>query len=410
MATDKLTDRQIKAANFEKLGKRTKLSDGGGMYLDIQPSGKYWRMKYRFGGKEKVLALGVYPDVPLKVARQKRAEAREQLASGLDPSERKKIQKAEVQEKKDTFRLVAQDWLELKKGELADSTLRVARRRLETWIFPKLGHLPIADIKPKEVLEALREIEQQNKLETAHRMRQRIGEIYRFAVAEGRAETDPTSTLKGLLKANTTNNRPAITTPRELRSLLLSIDAYGGYATTRAALKLAPMLFLRPGELRHAEWIEIDLDSGTWVIPGRRMKGTQQAKRSGRVPDHTVPLSRQAVIVLRELKAMTGDKDLVFESVKPGRPLSENTINVALRSMGFDGSTIVGHGFRATASTLLHELGWPPEVIELQLGHKQRNQVAAAYNRSARLNERKRMMQAWADYLEKLKAAPNLTA
>ncbi|WP_199457621.1 MULTISPECIES: tyrosine-type recombinase/integrase [unclassified Marinobacter] len=410
MATDKLTDRQVKAASFDKLGKRTKLSDGGGMYLDIQPSGKYWRMKYRFGGKEKVLALGVYPDVPLKVARQKRAEAREQLANGLDPSERKKTQRAEAQEKNDTLRLVAQDWLELKKGELADSTLRVARRRLETWIFPKLGHRPIADIKPKEVLEALREIEQQKKLETAHRMRQRIGEIYRFAVAEGRAETDPTSTLKGLLKANTTNNRPAITTPSELRSLLLSIDAYGGYATTRAALKLAPMLFLRPGELRHAEWVEIDLDSGTWVIPGRRMKGTQQAKRSGRVPDHTVPLSRQAVTVLRELKAVTGDQNLVFESVKPGRPLSENTINVALRSMGFDGSTMVGHGFRATASTLLHELGWQPEVIELQLGHKQRNQVAAAYNRSARLNERKRMMQAWADYLEKLKATPNLTA
>jgi integrase len=410
MATDKLTDRHVKAASFEKLGKRTKLSDGGGMYLDIQPSGKYWRMKYRFGGKEKVLALGVYPDVPLKVARQKRAEAREQLANGLDPSERKKTQRAEAQEKNDTLRLVAEDWLELKKGELADSTLRVARRRLETWIFPKLGHRPIADIKPKEVLEALREIEQQKRLETAHRMRQRIGEIYRFAVAEGRAETDPTSTLKGLLKANTTNNRPAITTPRELRSLLLSIDAYGGYATTRAALKLAPMLFLRPGELRHAEWVEIDLDSGTWVIPGRRMKGTQQAKRSGRVPDHTVPLSRQAVTVLRELKAVTGDKNLVFESVRPGRPLSENTINVALRSMEFDGSTMVGHGFRATASTLLHELGWPPEVIELQLGHKQRNQVAAAYNRSARLNERKRMMQAWADYLEKLKATPNLTA
>ncbi|QBM16562.1 prophage integrase IntA [Marinobacter sp. JH2] len=404
MATDKLTDRQIKSASFEKYGKRTKLSDGSGMYLDIQPSGKYWRMKYRFGGKEKTLALGVYPDVPLKLARQRRSEARALIADGVDPNEVKKQEKAAEQEKSDTFKVVAEEWLKLKKGELSEGTLRVARRRLETWAYPKLGHLPIANIKPAKILETLREIENQGKHETAHRIRQRIGEIYRYAVAEGRAETDPTSTLKGLLKTVPTQHRAAITSSDELGALLRAIDAYSGHASTRAALKLAPMLFLRPGELRNAEWAEIDLKSGTWVVPGKRMKGTQKAKRAGLVPDHIVPLPKQAVAVLEELQAITGHQHLVFESVKSGRPLSDNTINVALRSMGFDGSTMVGHGFRATASTLLHEQGWQPEVIELQLAHKQRNQVAAAYNRSARLKERTQMMQAWADYLTKLKA------
>lgn len=403
MATDKLTDRQIKSASFDKYGKRTKLSDGAGMYLDIQPSGKYWRMKYRFGGKEKTLALGVYPDVSLKLARQRRSEARALIADDVDPNEVKKQQKATEQEKSDTFKLVAEEWLKLKKGELSEGTLRVARRRLETWTFPKLGHLPIADIKPAKVMETLREIENQGKHETAHRIRQRIGEIYRYAVAEGRAETDPTSALQGLLKTVPTKNRAAITTQTELGSLLKAIEAYGGHASTRAALKLAPMLFLRPGELRNAEWTEIDLKSATWVIPGKRMKGTLKAKRAGQVPDHIVPLPRQAVSVLKELHTITGGKNLVFESIRAGRPLSENTINVALRSMGFDGKTMVGHGFRATASTLLHEHGWDHQVIELQLAHKQRDQVAAAYNRSARLKERTRMMQAWADYLETLR-------
>ncbi len=402
MATDKLTDKQIKSASFDKYGKRTKLSDGAGMYLDIQPSGKYWRMKYRFGGKEKTLALGVYPDVPLKLARQRRSDARALIADGVDPNAVKKQEKAAEQEKSDTFKVVAEKWLTLKKGDLSEGTLKVARRRLETWAYPKLGHLPVADIKPAKVLETLREIENQGKHETAHRIRQRIGEIYRYAIAEGRAETDPTSALQGLLKTVPTRNRAAITTQAELGSLLKAIEAYGGHASTRAALKLAPMLFLRPGELRNAEWTEIDLKSATWVIPGKRMKGTLKAKRAGQVPDHIVPLPRQAVSVLKELHTITGGKNLVFESIRAGRPLSENTINVALRSMGFDGNTMVGHGFRATASTLLHEHGWDHQIIELQLAHKQRDQVAAAYNRSARLKDRTMMMQAWADYLDKL--------
>jgi integrase len=397
-----LTDRKVQSAKFEKLGKRTKLSDGAGLYLDIQPSGKYWRMKYRFDGKEKTLALGVYPDVSLKLARERRTKAREQIADGIDPNEVKKEKKAALKEEADTFKTVAEDWLKLKKGELADSTLEVAKRRLETWAFPKLGHLPIREIKPSTILEALRSIEEQGKHETAHRIRQRIGEIFRFAVSADRAEVDPTATLKGQLKTTPTRHRSAITNPEEVGKLLKAIDAYGGHATTRAALKLAPLLFLRPGELRNADWSEIDLDNATWIVPGKRMKGTQKAKRAGQVPDHIAPLSKQAVSILKELKATTGHQNLVFESVRRGRPLSENTINVALKSMGYDGSTMVGHGFRATASTLLHELGWQPEIIELQLAHKQRNQVAAAYNRSARLEERREMMQAWSDYLFKL--------
>jgi len=398
-----LTDRKVQSAKFEKLGKRTKLSDGAGLYLDIQPSGKYWRMKYRFDGKEKTLALGVYPDVSLKLARERRTKAREQIANGIDPNEVKKEKKAALKEEADTFKTVAEDWLKLKKGELADSTLEVAKRRLETWAFPKLGHLPIKEIKPATILDVLRSIEEQEKHETAHRIRQRVGEIFRFAVASDRAEVDPTATLRGLLKTTPTRHRPAITNPDELSKLLKAIDAYGGHASTRAALKLAPMLFLRPGELRNAEWGEIDLDKGSWVVPGKRMKGTQKAKRAGQVPDHIVPLSTQAVDILRELKSITGHQNLVFESVKRGRPLSENTINVALKSMGYDGSVMVGHGFRATASTLLHEQNWKPEIIELQLAHKQRNQVAAAYNRSARIDDRKVMMQEWADYLDRIK-------
>lgn len=396
-----LNDKKIQSAKFEKFGKRTKLSDGAGLYLDIQQSGRYWRMKYRFDGKEKTLALGVYPEVSLKLARERRTKAREQIADGIDPNQVKKEQKAASKEQADTFKAVAEDWLKLKKGELADSTLEVAKRRLETWAFPKLGHLPIKEIKPSTVMETLRPIEEQGKHETAHRIRQRIGEIFRFAVTADRAEIDPTATLRGQLKTTPTRHRSAITNPDELGKLLKAIDAYGGHASTIAALKLAPMLFLRPGELRNAEWNEIDLDKATWVVPGKRMKGTQKAKRAGHVPDHIVPLSTQAVDILKELKTITGHQGLVFESVKRKRPLSENTINVALKSMGYDGSIMVGHGFRATASTLLHELGWQSEIIELQLAHKQRNQVAAAYNRSARLEDRKAMMQEWADYLDR---------
>jgi len=403
-ATNKLTGPEVKNATFEKYGKRTKLADGNGLYLDVQQAGRYWRLKYRYAGKEKLLALGVYPEITLKQARVFRDDARQLLADGTDPAAYRR--QSETQRRgaaTDTFRAVAGDWLKLQQGQLSDSTIKVTRNRLTNWIYPHLGGLPITDIEPPLVLQVLRKIEAKGKHETAHRMRQRISQIYRFAISEGRATRDPSADLRGLLKTAPAKNRAAIVKPSELGGLLRAIDAYAGQPATCAALQLAPLVFLRPGELRMAVWEEIDLEAAVWTVPGERMKGTMKAKRAGQVPDHKIPLSPQAIAILKPLKQLTGHRPYVFESIKPGRPLSDNTINTALRSMGYDGDTMVGHGFRATASTLLHEMGWPPEIIELQLAHRQRNQVAAAYNRSARFDERTKMMHQWAVYLDSLK-------
>ena len=410
-ATNKLTGPEVRNATFEKYGKRTKLADGNGLYLDIQPGGRYWRLKYRYAGKEKLLALGVYPETTLKQARAQRDEARQMLADGTDPAaDRRQSETQRRDAAADTFRAVAEDWLKLQKGQLSDSTISVTHNRLTNWIYPHIGSMAVTDIEPPLALQVLRKIEAKGKHETAHRMRQRISQIYRFAISEGRATRDPTADLRGILKTAPAKNRAAIVTPAELGKLLRAIDAYAGQPTTCAALQLAPLVFLRPGELRMAVWEEIDLDAGIWTVPGNRMKGTMKAKRAGQVPDHRIPLSPQAVEILKPLKQLTGHRPYVFESVRPGRPMSENTVNTALKSMGFDGDTMVGHGFRATASTLLHEMGWPPEIIELQLAHRQRNQVAAAYNRSARIDERTKMMQQWANYLDSLRTGGNVVA
>lgn len=400
---NKLTDKAVQAASADGQ-KRRKLADGGGLTLIVKPNSKVWWLRYRFAGKEKTYSLGSYPEVSLKKAREGRDSVRALLEENKDPVLYRRTETIKTREAtENTFQSVAEDWLTHQKGQLADSTINVTKRRLTNWIFPHLGRLPIASIEPPLVLQVLRKIEAKGKHETAHRMRQRISQIYRYAISEGLAERDPSADLRGLLKAVPAKNRAAIVKPALLGGLLRAIDAYAGQPTTCAALALAPMLFIRPGELRHAEWNEIDLDAQTWTIPGHRMKGTMAAKRAGKVPDHIVPLPIQAVEILKPLKRLTGTRPYVFEAIRPGRPMSENTINTALKSMGYDGETMVGHGFRATASTLLHEMGWPPEVIELQLAHRQRNQVAAAYNRSARLAERKTMMQAWADYLDNLK-------
>lgn len=401
--TNKLTDSMVKSAKPEGQ-KRRKLADGGGLTLIIKPESKVWWFRYRFGGKEKTYSLGSYPEVSLKDAREGRDAARKLLQQKKDPVTHRRSEGAKnLSAASNTFKTVAEDWLKLQKGQLQDSTIDVTRNRLTKWIYPHLGSMPITEIEPPLVLQVLRKIETKGKHETAHRMRQRISQIYRFAISEGRASRDPAADLRGLLKAVPAQNRAAITRPDELGGLLRAIEAYSGQPATCAALQLAPMLFLRPGELRKAVWDEIDLKAGIWIVPGDRMKGTLKAKRAGQVPDHKIPLPRQAIEILKPLKQLTGKRPFVFESIKPGRPLSENTINTALRSMGYDSEMMVGHGFRATASTLLHEMGWPPEVIELQLAHRQRNQVAAAYNRSARMEERTAMMQQWADYLDSLK-------
>lgn len=387
---NKLSAKAVEAAKFE--GKPRKLFDGNGLFLHVQAGGRYWRLKYRHNGAEKLLALGVYPAVSLAAARVRRDEARAQLADGINPVEQRRAEK--TARGTDTFEAVAREWLENQTKVLAAGTLRLTRRRFETWAFPIIGAQPMRALEPPELLRLLRRIEAKGKHETASRVRQRIGQVFRYAIATGRADRDPTADLKGALMPAATQHRAAITTPVEFGALLRAIDGYSGQPASRAALQLAPLTFVRPGELRMARWPEIDLEAAIWRIPSVRMK----MKR-----EHIVPLSRQAVAILRELHPVTSHRPYVFESVRPGRPLSENTMNTALRTMGYSGDMMTPHGFRASASTLLHELGWAPEVIELQLAHAQRSQVAAAYNRSARLEERRRMMQAWADYLDSLR-------
>lgn len=388
-AKDKLTAAQAKAATYQ--GSTYKLFDGGGLFLHIQPSGKYWRLKYRWNGRERLLSLGVYPTVSLAKARQRRDEARRLLEDGIDPSARRKSEKAAAK-RADTFEAVALEWLE-KQTNLKEGTREQTRSRWQTWVFPHIGPTPIGQLEPPEVLRVLRRIESAGKHDTAHRMRQRIGQVCRYAIATGRADRDPTADLKGALAPAKVSHRSAVTEPGEAGALLRAIDGYTGQPATRAGLIVLALTFVRPYELRRAEWDEFDLDGRLWRIPGKRMK-------MGR--DHAVPLSEQAVTTLSALHSITGHRAFVFEATRPGRPLSENTLNAALRALGYSGEQMTAHGFRSMASTLLHELGWPPEVIELQLAHAQRSQVAAAYNRSARLEERRRMMQAWADYLQAL--------
>jgi len=388
---DKLSAAQVKAARYE--GKAHKLFDGGGLFLHVQASGKYWRLKYRWQGYERLLSLGVYPTVSLAKARDRRDEVRRQIDEGIEPSARRQAEKA-AKNRTDTFEAIAREWL-AKQHNLAEGTRDLTRRRWERWVFPHIGPTPVDRLEPPDVLRVLRRIESAGKHETARRMRQRIGQVCRYAIATGRADRDPTPDLKDALAPFTTRHRAAITDPSEAGALLRAIDGYEGQPATRAALLVLSLTFVRPGELRKAEWPEFDLDTGHWRIPGERMK-------MGR--DHIVPLSDQALSVLQALEPITGHRPYVFEANRPGRPLSENTFNAALRTLGYSGEQMTAHGFRSMASTLLHELGWPPEVIELQLAHAQRSQVAAAYNRSARLDERRRMMQSWADYLDNLRA------
>ena len=397
-----LNDTKIKAAKPRE--NPYKLFDGGGLYLLIarQADGKasrWWRLKYRFNGKEKVLALGVYPAVGLKMARAAAADARKALLCRVDPS----VEKAAARVvQSDTLRAVAEEWLGMQSKTLAAVTVDKARWMLDTFIFPKLGDKQINDIRAPELLAALRRIEAKGRHETATRAKQRVGQIMRYAIATGRAERDITQDLRGALAPVPTKNRPALTDPVRVGELLRAVDGYQGEATTAAALKLAPLTFVRPGELRAAEWREFDLDGADpqWRIPGERMKmGTP----------HIVPLARQAVEILTALREVSHSTKYLFPSLRTrDRPMSENTLNAALRRLGYTSDQMTAHGFRAMASTLLNEQGFPPDVIELQLAHKERNKVRAAYNRAERLAERRKLMQAWADYLDGLRAGGNV--
>lgn len=399
-----LTDSGCKTAKPRE--KAYKLSAGGGLYLEVFPDGaKRWRWKYRFAGKEKRLALGVYGGsihVGLKAARDGRDAARLQLKAGIDPSAAKQAAKV-ADAGSNSFEAIAREWhAKFAPGWVASHGDRILRR-LETDIFPWLGRRPIAEVKAPEVLACLRRIEQRGALETAHRAMQNCGQVFRYAVATGRTERDPTGDLRGALPSPKEKHHASIQKPDQIGGLLRAIDAYKGMFVTQCALRLAPLVFVRPGELRKAEWHEINLDKAEWRIPAERMKMREL---------HIVPLSSQAVAVLRELEPLTGrgipTKPDVPRYVFPGartreRPMSEVAVLAALRRMGYSKDEMTGHGFRSMASTLLHEQGWNHQAIERQLAHAERNAVSAAYNYAEHLPERRKMMQAWADYLDGLK-------
>jgi integrase len=379
--------------------KPKKLFDGDGLFLLIQPSGsKWWRLKYRFRGKEKLLSLGVYPEISLKVARERREAARRLIAEGIDPAVNRRIAKAsDTEGGKNTFETVAREWLAKFSANWEKSHTDKITRRLEVNVFPWLKSRIVREITAQELLHCLRRIESRGALETAHRTLQNCGQILRYAVVTGRAERDICSDLRGALPPPKETHLASITNPKEIGKLLRTVDGYTGGYVVRYALKLAPLVFLRPGELRKGEWQEVDFSEAEWRIPAERMKM--------RVP-HIVPLSKQAIAVLTELQAITGNEGkgkYLFPGIrKNGKPMSENTINAALRGMGYPKEEMTGHGFRSMASTLLNENGWNRDAIERQLAHGERDSVRAAYNYAEFLSERRKMMQWWADHLDKL--------
>jgi integrase len=399
VAPMRLTTAKIQNTPPQK--KTARLFDGRGLYLEIAPTGsRWWRFKYRFAGKEKRISLGVYPDVGLKKARDRRDDMRKLVADGIDPSAARKQEKLMALDAAlNTFEAVAREWFEKYSPNWEASYSKKLLARLEANIFPWLGHRPIRDIKAPELLSVLRRVESRGVLETAHRLMNYCGNIYRYAVATGRAERDISADLRGALPPSTPRHHASVTEPRDVAALLRAIDGYRGSNVTRYALQLAPLVFVRPGELRKAEWIEIDLEAGEWRIPAERMK--MKAK-------HIVPLSMQAVAILGALQPLTGKGRYVFPGARSlERCMSENTVNGGLRRLGWSGSEMTGHGFRSMASTLLNEQGWNRDAIERQLAHSERNSIRAAYNYAEHLPERRRMMQAWSDYLETLKRRPD---
>jgi len=392
-----LTDTKVR--NTKPGEKEIKLFDGGGLFLLVTSrGGKLWHFKYRFGGREKKLSFGTYPEVSLADAREKRDAARKQVAAGIDPGEARKAEKrVESEQATNTFEAVAREWHARQKGVWSEGHTVRTMQRLEHDVFPCVGLRPISEITAPELLMVFRRIESRGAHETAHRARFVCGQVFRYAVATGRAERDPAADLKGALTPIKTRHHAAITDPKEVAALLRAIDGYQGSFVVKCALQLAPLVFVRPGELRQAEWAEIDLEAAEWNIPAERMKMKVA---------HLVPLSAQAVKILRELQALTGRSQYLFPSGRSfARSMSNNAINAALRRMGFGTDEMTGHGFRAMARTILDEvLQVRVDYIEHQMAHAVKDPNGRAYNRTAHLAERRKMMQQWADYLEALKA------
>jgi integrase len=376
--------------------KAVRLFDGGGLYVEIAPTGsKLWRWKYRFGGKEKRLALGVYPEVSLAEARAQHLEARKILRSGIDPGEKKKVDRlVRLDPSQLSFGAVAAELLELHRKKNSALTMERNGRIVEKDLNPYLGHRAIIEISAPELLAVLRKIEKRGAIETAHRARGIASMIFRYAITVGKAERDPAADLSGALETPKVQNFASLTEPSEVAPLLRALWGYEGSPIVRAALRFAPLVFARPGELRNAKWADVDLEANEWRYI---------ASKTG--TPHIVPLASQAAELLRELHPITKNREFVFPSLHgKGRPMSENTINAAMRRMGFDSKTMTGHGFRAMARTILDEvLGFRPDFIEHQLAHAVRDPNGRAYNRTAHLAERRKMMQAWANYLDRLR-------
>lgn len=404
-----LTDTAIRKAKPAE--KPYKLTDEKGLFLlvGVKPGALYWRMKYRFAGKEKLLALGVYPEVPLKTARQKRDEARRLLDAGTDPAEARRVEKiARKVAAATSFEAVAREWHEKKRHEWVDTYAAKVLTSLEQDLFPSLGRRPIAEISSAELLAALRKVEARGALETLKRVRQRANDIFLYAIATGCAENNPAAGLHKAVKTAPVEHRPALH-PSELREFFIRLDAVRVSKMVKNAVLLQVLTFLRPGELRGARWAEIDLQAGVWVVPAERDRSRGLVGMKMR-ESHTVSLSSQAVDVLKDLHEITGFRDLVFPNRNdPRRPMSDGTVNSALRAMGYAGDEVTGSGFRATATGALLELGWRPEVIDRQLAHRERKEVFGAYSHQAEyLAERRKMMQQWADWLDQVKTGANV--
>jgi len=369
-----------------------KITDGKGIHLLIKKNGgKYFRLSYRMHGKQKTLALGVYPDVSLAQAREKRDIARKKIAEGIDPMAERKIES-------NLFKDVALKWFESKKTSIAEKTHEKKLRRFELHVFSVIGHLSIADVKSPDVLKVVKPLIEKLQLDSAHRIRAEISEIFAFAIVHGIVEYDPAQAVAKQIPAHKTTHRAAITEPKEVAKLLRDIYSYQGTFVVQHALRLSPLIFQRPGEIRQMLWEDVHLESKEWRYLVTKTK-----------VQHIVPLSNQVIEILEDLKQVTNRSIYVFPSSRnDGRPMSDNTIRMALRTLGYSNDDMSPHGFRTTASTLLNEQGWSPDAIERQLSHMPRDQVRAAYNRAQYLDERRKLMQSWPDYLFSLKAGGNV--
>ena len=386
-----LTDTTLR--NAKPGEKQIKLFDGHGLFLLIAPSGtKAWRLKYSFLGREKLISLGLYPTVSLKEARERAATARKDIENGIDPSEKRKLEKAACQ---NTFEAVGLEWHEQNKDKWSEEYAKSIMHRMKRNLFPQIGSKPVHLVSAPELLALLRKIEARGAKDIPHIVRSISSSVFRYAIATGRAERDPAADLKGALAPRVRRNLPSQTTPEAVGHLLIAIDNYPGTFVVRSALQLMALTFCRTGELRNAEWREIDFEDGLWRIPAERMKMSR---------DHLIPLSRQSVAILRKLQAYSGKDVYVFPNYKTEkRSMSKSALFGAIRRLGFENDEMCPHGFRSMASTMLNELGYNGDWIERQLAHVPRNIIRGIYNRAEYLPERRKMMQAWADYLDELR-------